>query len=235
LNPGPLALVGSGEYLPVMAKLEAELISGRGEKYVQIPTAAAQEGERSLNYWTELGISQANRLGVTPVPLIVRDRTEADDETLVEQLDGAGLIYFSGGNPHYLADTLRDTKLWHGIHQAWQNGAALAGCSAGAMAIANHIPALRNISKKSTDGLGVLPNIRVLPHFDRMFARFGATVLHRVNEPEGIIVVGIDEETALVGGPLDWEVKGRQSVWIFVAGEKYQFRPGQNVSFTDFS
>jgi len=234
LNPGPLALVGSGEYLPVMAAIEAELISGRGEKYIQIPTAAAPEGERTLNYWTELGINQANRIGVTAVPLLVRNRTEAENEDLISQLEGAGLIYLSGGNPHFLAETLRETKLWAGIYQAWQNGAALAGCSAGAMAIANHIPALRNISKQSTDGLGVLPNIRVLPHFDRMFARIGASVLHRLNEPDGIIVVGIDEETALVGGPIEWEVKGQRSVSIFKSGEKYQFSSGQKVNFSDF-
>jgi cyanophycinase len=48
LGPGPLALVGSGEYLPVMTDVEGMLISGRPPKYVQLPTAAAPEGERSL-------------------------------------------------------------------------------------------------------------------------------------------------------------------------------------------
>ena len=75
--PGPLALVGSGEYLPVMTGVEGMLIEGRPARYVQIPTAAAPEGERSLRRWLDLGAEQAGRLGVEQVPVVVRDRREA--------------------------------------------------------------------------------------------------------------------------------------------------------------
>ena len=43
LTAGPLALIGSGEYLPVMLDIERDLIRGRPPRYVQIPTAAAPE------------------------------------------------------------------------------------------------------------------------------------------------------------------------------------------------
>lgn len=225
MKPGPIALVGSGEYLPVMAQIEANLISGRGDKYVQIPTAAAQEGERSLNYWRDLGIAQAQRIGVQPVPLLITDRMKADDDEYVKQIEGAGLIYFSGGNPHYLANTLRDTKLWQAIHQAWLSGAALAGCSAGAMAIANHIPELRSFSKTTTPGFALLPNVRVLPHFDRMFMN----IVSRIKHDKGLTILGIDENTALVGGLDEWEVQGVGSVWVFFDGGKIQYKSGQKV------
>lgn len=225
MNQGPIALVGSGEYLPVMAEIEKNLISGRGNKYVQIPTAAAEEGERSLNYWRDLGIAQATRLGVEPVPLLITDRTSANDDNLVKQIEGAGLIYMSGGNPHYLANTLRETRVWQAIYDAWLNGAALAGCSAGAMAIANHIPELRTFSKSTTSGLGILPHVRVLPHFDRMFMN----ILGRLKHDKEIVVLGIDENTALVGGLDEWEVQGLGSVWVFFEGEKEQFKAGQKL------
>ena len=225
MKPGPIALVGSGEYLPVMAQIEANLISGRGNKYVQIPTAAAQEGERSLNYWRDLGIAQAQRIGVQPVPLLITDRVKADDDEYVKQIEGAGLIYFSGGNPHYLANTLRDTKLWQAIHQAWLSGAALAGCSAGAMAIANHIPELRSFSRTTTPGFALLPNVRVLPHFDRMFMN----IVSRIKHDKDLTILGIDENTALVGGLDEWEVQGVGSVWVFFGGEKTQYKSGEKV------
>ena len=63
-GPGPLALVGSGEYLAVMAGVEGALIEGRPRRYVQIPTAAAPEGPARLQYWLDLGAAQAERLGV---------------------------------------------------------------------------------------------------------------------------------------------------------------------------
>ena len=139
----------------------------------------------------------------------------------------AGLIYLSGGNPTFLANTLRDTLLWKEIESAWRDGAALAGCSAGAMALADHIPALRLPTHTATSGLGLLPHIRVLPHFDRMFARIPDFMTRFMKVPSGVSVVGIDEDTAIVGGPFEWEVQGRQSAWLFVDGHRKEFGPGQ--------
>ena len=228
-QPGPIALVGSGEYLPVMQNIESALIDGRNPIYVQLPTAAAPEGDESLRRWIELGKKQAERIGVTQVPVVVRDHNDANDPHFADLVNGAGLIYLSGGNPHFLADTLRGSLVFNAIHEAWQSGAALAGCSAGAMAIADHIPALRLHSPRETRGLGVLPHIRVLPHFDKMFGWIPDLAMRMLNVPEGVHVVGIDEETALVGGPYEWEVQGRQSVWLLHDGHREQFSAGQKI------
>ena len=227
--PGPIALVGSGEYLPVMQDVEAALIQNRNPKYVQIPTAAAPEGEKSLEYWIELGKQQAKRLGVEAVSVVAHNRADADSQTLAEQVSDAGLIYLSGGNPSFLANTLRETVLWQAIKQAWENGAALAGCSAGAMALADHIPGLHLPTHEPTRGLGLLPHIRVLPHFDRMFARIPDFFARFMNVPEGVHVVGIDEDTAIVGGPFEWEVQGRQSAWLLVDGHRVEYKPGSTI------
>jgi cyanophycinase len=125
-GPGPLALVGSGEYLAVMAGVEGALIEGRPPRYVQIPTAAAAEGADRLRYWLDLGAAQAERLGVEQVPVVIRDRDEAGSADLAALIDGAGLIYLSGGNPQFLARTLRGTRVWAAIEAAWRSGAALA-------------------------------------------------------------------------------------------------------------
>lgn len=228
-TPGPIALVGSGEYLPVMQQIEADLIAGRNPKYVQIPTAAAPEGEKSLNYWVDLGIRQAERLGVEAVPIIAQSRLDAQSPELARKVDDAGLIYLSGGNPSFLANTLRDTLLWRAIDSAWRNGAALAGCSAGAMALADHIPGLRLTAHSPTQGLGTLPHIRVLPHFDRMFSHVPDFFARFMNVPAGVTVVGIDEDTAIVGGPYEWEVQGRQSAWLFVEGHRVEFPTGSKL------
>jgi len=228
-TPGPIALVGSGEYLPVMQQVEADLIAGRSPKYVQIPTAAAPEGEKSVNYWVDLGIRQAERMGVEAVPVVAHSRMDADSPELARKVDNAGLIYLSGGNPSFLANTLRDTLLWKAIDSAWRNGAALAGCSAGAMALADHIPGLRLTSHSPTQGLGTLPHIRVLPHFDRMFSHVPDFFARFMNVPAGVTVVGIDEDTAIVGGPYEWEVQGRQSAWLFVEGHRVEFPTGSKL------
>jgi len=229
MSPGPIALVGSGEYLPIMQEIEANLIAGRNPKYVQIPTAAAPEGEASLSKWINLGKAQADRIGVEAVSVVAHDRNDADDPRIAEQVRGAGLIYLSGGNPSFLANTLRDTLLWREIEAAWRDGAALAGCSAGAMALADHIPTLRLPTHTATSGFGLLPHIRVLPHFDKMFARIPDFMTRFMKVPYGVSVVGIDEDTAIVGGPVEWEVKGRQSAWLFVDGHRVEYGHGQTL------
>jgi cyanophycinase-like exopeptidase len=212
-----------------MQDVEAKLIAGRNPKYVQIPTAAAPEGETSLSRWINLGKAQAERIGVEAISVIAHDRNDANDPRLADLVRDAGLIYLSGGNPTFLANTLRETLLWNEIESAWRDGAALAGCSAGAMALADHIPALRLPTHTATSGLGLLPHIRVLPHFDRMFARIPDFMTRFMKVPDGVSVVGIDEDTAIVGGPFEWEVQGRQSAWLFVDGHRKEFKPGQTL------
>lgn len=230
VSPGPIALVGSGEYLPVMMEIERSLLAGRAPKYVQIPTAAAPEGPEVLARWTRLGAEQAERLGVEAAPLLVHDRADANDPAIAEQVRGAGLVYMSGGSPAHLAGALRDSAVWAEVLAAWQAGAALAGCSAGAMAMTSWVPHVRALHRPVDPGLGLLPHLRVIPHFDKMIG-WAPDLLTRVllHAPEGVTVVGIDEETALVGGPQEWEVQGRQSVWTLGHGSRVEHPAGSAV------
>ena len=234
MSPGPLALVGSGEYLPVMAEVEALLLEGRAPRYVQLPTAAAPEGERSLKRWLDLGAAQADRLGVEQVPVVVRDHEEADSPELAALVDGAGLIYLSGGNPAYLAKTLRGTRVWAAIVAAWQSGSALAGCSAGAMALTGWVPSMRDLDRDPDPGLQIVPSLRILPHFDKMLG-WAPDMLTRavLRAPAGTTVIGIDEQTAIVdltGAGLSWHVHGRQQAWVLADGPRRGFAPGSTLA-----
>jgi cyanophycinase-like exopeptidase len=234
-QPGPLALVGSGEYLPVMTGVEGALIKGRPRRYVQIPTAAAPEGPQRLQYWLDLGAAQAERLGVEQVPVVVRDREEAGSEDLAALVRGAGLVYLSGGDPLYLARTLRGTRVWTAVEAAWRSGAALAGCSAGAIALTGWVPAIRARARDQAPGrldpgLGVLPHLRVLPHFDRLASR-APELVTRATEglSPGATAIGIDEDTAIVdlaGRGHSWQVHGRQQAWVLGDGARRGFPAG---------
>ena len=225
-----MALVGSGEYLEVMAGVEAALLAGRPPRYVQIPTAAAPEGEGSLDRWVALGRLQAERLGVEAVPLVVRDREQADDPELAAQVEGAGLVYLSGGSPPYCAATLRGTRVWAAVLEAWHGGAALAGCSAGAMALTSWVPDLRHPTRAADPGLGVLPRVRVIPHFDRFLGWMPDLVTRYVSRaPDGTAVVGVDEDTAVVWDGAAWTVRGRQSAWLLTSTGREGFADGATV------
>ena len=71
-----------------------------------------------------------DRIDEPAVPVPILSRADADDPALVSLLDGAGLVYLSGGNPGYLAETLRGTLAWQRIVELWSSGMSVAGCSA---------------------------------------------------------------------------------------------------------
>jgi cyanophycinase len=210
---GPIALVGSGEFLPVMEAIDAALLAGRAPRAVFLPTASAPEGQERVGYWLRLGTEHYGRLGVEPVPLAVLDRRDADDPANAAVVAGAGLIYLSGGNPGYLADTLRGTAVLSAVLTAWQGGAALAGCSAGACALTALAGDTRTGATRP--GLAVVPDLVVLPHFDQIEQwRRGIVDRTLAELASGQTLVGIDEETALISGEGGWRVDGRHNVWV---------------------
>ena len=234
---GSLALVGSGEYLPAMRDFESSLLSD-GEKrgkepiYIQIPTAAGQESDARLNYWRDLGKAQADALGVKSHFLPIFDRDAAFNNEFVELIENSALMYMSGGDPHYLATTLIDTPVWSAIVENWSSGASLAGCSAGAMVMSSHIPNFRFTSKEPTVGLGLIPDIRVIPHFNKFFKwipESAAKVL--LSAPEGSILIGVDELTALVkrSGEESWVVHGEARVHILKGLPQQQLSNGEEL------
>jgi cyanophycinase len=235
--PGSIALVGSGEFLPIMADFEKSLINdgvknNKQPTYVQIPTAAGQESPDRLKYWEELGKRQAELLQIEQRFLPIFNRADAEKEEFAEQIKDAALIYMSGGDPHYLANSLIDTPVWNAIYTNWHTGASLAGCSAGAMAMCTEIPNFRFTKREPTPGLNILPNLRVIPHFDKFFKWIpdsAAKVL--MHAPANSILLGIDELTALVrrSNETHWIVQGEAKVHILQGAPKQELLHGDEL------
>ena len=236
---GSLALVGSGEYLPAMATFEKSLLddgikNGKRPIYVQIPTAAGQESADRLEYWKQLGKTQADRLGVDSIFLPIFTREDANNPDFVSLIHNSALIYMSGGDPHYLAETLMGTALWSAIQENWRTGTSLAGCSAGAMVLSSHIPNFRLLKKAPTAGLNLLPEIRVIPHFNKFFRwipESAAKVLLHV--PDDSILIGVDELTAIVkrSGDDHWVVVGEAKVHVLKGMPDQQLVDGEVITF----
>lgn len=220
---GRVALVGSGEYLPEMSKFESELLQkGGSDLFIQIPTAAGRESSSRLTYWQELGKSQAERIGAKQIFLPVFTREDALRQDLAELIEGAGLIYLSGGDPHYLASTLIDTPIYDAIIRNWQAGSSLAGCSAGAMVLGPDIPHFRKLKDEGDPGFGVVPHIRTIPHFNKFFRWIPEAAAQRfMKAPEDICIVGIDEFTAIYTDDLN--------SWSVIGEGKMHLLKGQNV------
>ena len=228
-----MALVGSGEFLPGMVDVDRWLLAGRAPRVAIIPTASGEEGDASIDRWIDLGVRHYEAMGCEPVPVRVVDRDDADSEALASLIDGVGLVYLSGGNPGYLARTLRGTAVLRAIESAWRAGAALAGCSAGAVALTASAVDVRRAGMPFEDAFGLVPGLSVIPHFDRM-SGWDPGFLERARSRTrpNMLLVGIDENTALVGGPQTWTAMGAGTVTAFHPDASRVLRAGETLLLT---
>jgi cyanophycinase len=231
---GLIALVGSGEYLPVMEDVDRYLLenlklTGRHARVVCLPTAAGKEGEQSVNRWSNMGIQHFNKLGADVQALPIINRASADDVQYESILENADLIYFSGGDPGYLYETLKDTCAWYAANRAWARGAIYAGCSAGAMILANRMPSFRLAGTQP--GFGIVPAEFLVPHFDAIPAIWKPVVFALQKQlKNGQYMIGVDEDTALVGSlGGEWKAMGKSKVHVYSKDQKRSYKNGDVV------
>jgi cyanophycinase len=234
---GLIALLGSGEYLPVMNDIDAYLLAncgagGRKPRVVCLPTAAGREGNASVSRWSNMGVEHFTRLGadVRAVPVI--DAESANDLDHAAAVEEADVAYFSGGNPAYLHQTMQGSLVWKSAQKVWERGGVYAGCSAGAMILAKEIPDFRAMGLRSISAFGLIPAAFVMPHFDAI-PLFGkplvATLRKRLKDGETMI--GISENTAIVGRlGGEWTVMGKSHAHVFTRDESRQYAAGEKFT-----
>lgn len=228
---GPIALVGSGEFLPAMNETDAALLAATGRRRPRVailPTASWPDGEEVFRRWASMGTEHFAALGAEVEPVLVRDRFDADDGAHVQAIGEADLIYLSGGKPGHLTDVLLGSPVGEALLAANRRGATLAGCSAGAMTLAARHWDFRRRRLlwpvRWRDGLGLVPGATVIPHYDAFPEAFAAMIV--LQAPRGIATLGIDEGTALVGRDGAWQVEGRGRVTVWRGRSRQRFRCG---------
>ena len=232
---GLIALVGSGEYLETMEAVDRRLLAqvrvAPPAKVVCVPAAAGAEGEASVARWMRMGVEHFTRLGTYAQAARIIDRASADDPHWAALIEAADLIYFSGGDPLYLYQTLTGTRAWAAVETAWTRGATYAGCSAGAMVLGAYVPAVRSPDFRPYPAFNRVAHAFIMPHFDQLETfRPGATAAIQSHLAEGEFMLGIDENTALVGRPdAEWEVLGASRVSLFTHQAKRVYLAGQRL------
>ena len=232
---GLIALVGSGEYLAVMDNVDRHLLdslnlNGRKPRVVCLPTAAGREGDASVNRWSSMGIEHFRELGAEVSALRIIDRASADDVQWESLFEEADLVYFSGGDPGYLHQTLNGSRAWRAARRAWERGAVYAGCSAGAMILAKRMPSFRLAGTQA--GFGLVPAMFIVPHFDAIPGIWKPIVFALQKQlKKGERMIGVDENTALVGRlGGEWSVMGQGKVHIFTREGHMTFTNGQTLA-----
>jgi cyanophycinase len=207
-----------------------ELAGGLNAPLRIIPTAAAPDynhhhaGANGVFWFRGLGASN-----VVSLPLI--DKASADDEEVVKALRSAKLVYMLGGFTHYLGQTLKDSLAWNAAMDAYQNGAVIAGSSAGAMVMCQFY--YDPNSGDVFEGLNLVPNSIVLPHHDTFGKRWAPRL---TKEMPNVTLIGIDEETGMIddGENDTWTVHGGGRVTLYRKGQVETYKAGKTFSIMSF-
>ena len=211
---GPLALVGGAEWREGCTFDRTLLAESGGDEVLILPTASAYEHPERAVTWAEHWFAG---LGAKARGLMVLSRPDAEDEANVAAIREARFIYLSGGSPLHLRSVLKDSAAWDALCAAWQDGAVLAGSSAGAMALCD--PMVDPRGGAFTLGLGLLAQVAIIPHHNTWSTEKAKRTITLA--APGVPVVAIDERTALMrGGDGEWSVDGAGSVIVFVDGHE---------------
>lgn len=211
---GYLVLEGGAEFGGRMRDPDLraiELAGGFDAPIRIIPTAAAPDnnhqraGNNGIRWFQSLGAKD-----VTSVSLLSKIR--AEDKNIAQTLREAKLIYILGGFTHYLGQTLKGSLAWDAVLEAYQNGAVIAGSSAGAMVMCQfyYDPS----GKRVHEGLNLLPNSIFLPHHNTFGKNWVPQLLKK--HPKATLI-GIDEQSGMIndGENNAWNVYGRGVVTLY--------------------
>ncbi|HEX8967303.1 MAG TPA: Type 1 glutamine amidotransferase-like domain-containing protein [Chloroflexota bacterium] len=230
MTTGFLALVGGDEFTPGNEAHDRLLVEhrGPGRAYV-VPTAAARQRP-------DLAVATAQQwfkgLGLDVVELPVLKRTDAASATNVKLAEQGGLFYLTGGDPGLVVDVLRDSAVWRAIVAAWWRGAALAGSSAGAMALGEWTLIRKaypgHAERRYKPALDLVRRVAVAPHFETFGHRWVDSVL-REPPAEDVVIVGIDERSATVWDGRAWTAHGPGRITVVTRRDRLVYQSGASV------
>jgi cyanophycinase-like exopeptidase len=256
INPGPIALFGSGETAPAGRRVHSALFE-RLDSPISVAVMETPAGFQPNSAWVAGRLAEfveeslANfHPRVTVVPARRRDGNHStDDPKLNAPLLDANYIFMGPGSPTYAARHLADTWAWHVIVARQRRGLALALASAAAIAVGTHALPVYEIYKAGADlfwtsGLDLFRpyglELVVVTHWDNRDggenldtrrAFMGVERMARLESmlPPSATMLGIDEHTAAI---LDFavgsvEVTGLGTVTVCRRGEEEVFGDGE--------
>jgi len=191
-----------------------KLSGGDDARILVIPTASlvAETGPDYMELFESFGARAVN--------MPVEHREQCFDDALLDKLERATGIFITGGNQLRLSTILGGTPVARAIRRRNAEGLPLAGTSAGAAIMAEHMiaggrsgPSPRESGVELAPGLGLTNRAIIDQHFSQR-GRMGR-LLAALSFNPFVCGLGIDENTAgFIGPDGEMEVMGRGTITV---------------------
>jgi cyanophycinase len=227
---GTLFIVGGGPQPPALVQQFVDLAGGRGRAHIVVFGMASEDGEKA----GEEMAADLRALGADAKNVWV-NHAQANTDSVARLLDGATGVWFVGGDQAKLTAALRGTKTESAMHARYEQGAVIAGTSAGAAVMSSimitgderHPGGARpdtstgfmTIARNNIvvdSGFAFVRNVVIDQHFLRRKRHNRLISVALEHAPH--LAAGIDESTALIVRPDGtWRVVGESVVTIYDA------------------
>ena len=218
LARGFIIPIGGGEDRAKDMQIHRKFVelSGDGKADIIVIPTASQLDETGPDYnriFSELGAGKVEYLPIT-------QRADCDNPAFADMLDRATGIFMTGGNQLRLSTILGGTLVAQRIRRRNAAGVPVAGTSAGASIMSEHMIAGGNSNAAPAEGninlapgLGLTNAVIIDQHFTQR-NRLGRLLTASSYNPF-LIGLGIDEDTAAFIGPDNvFEVVGSGTVTV---------------------
>ncbi|WP_439584557.1 cyanophycinase [Dyadobacter bucti] len=240
---GTLFIIGGGERPPALMKELVAVSNLHAGDYVAVLPMSGASPDTSFHYFkADLKPVCNNQI----VNLNFKS-SEVNNKLRLDSLEKAKLIFITGGDQERFMDVVLNTPVYDAIHRAYQNGATIAGTSAGAAVMSKFMitgnelvgdTTLKSTFRKIVDknleikpGLGLMPNVIVDQHFI-VRSRYNRLLSAIARFPE-LICVGIDEETAIIVTGNKVRVAGNSQVVVIAKPEDLKITDNGLIKMKD--
>lgn len=206
-SSGKLFIIGGGNRTDEMMNELIDLAEIRSDGYAYVLPMASATPDSAI-IWTKedfdaVGFKKVSGFnflnGITP------------PAAQLDSLRNAKLIYISGGDQQRFMSVVLKTPVMEALHQAYRNGAVIAGTSAGAAVMSKNMitgnqkkhpdtetgfVTIESDNVEITEGLGFLTDVIIDQHFIKR-QRLNRLVAASIENPDKLCV-GIDESTAII-------------------------------------
>ena len=204
---GSLFIIGGGTRSPELIKSLVKTASMKANDYIIVLPMATAEPEASFDAISKQ-LAQASKNAIGSLNF---NSGNVNDKKWLDSLSGARLIYIVGGDQTKFMKVVVNTPVYQAIHKAYQNGATVAGTSAGAAVMSKQMitgTQLKDTVYKETfnklwteniefeEGLGLLDSAIIDQHFLKR-SRLTASSLHWRLIPN-MIALGLMKERQLL-------------------------------------
>ena len=232
---GKLFIIGGGHRPPSLMKALVAASALKQEDYVVVLPMSSASPDTGYYYF------KADLESVCTNPIVNFNFTgeKVNDKNWLDSLIKAKLIFITGGDQDRFMKTVLNTPVYKAIHTAYQNGATIAGTSAGAAVMSQHMitgneltdTTYRATFRKVVDdnieikpGLGLLSTAVIDQHFI-VRSRYNRLLSALAKFPT-LTCIGIDEETAIIVHGNNVEVAGLGQVVVMRKPEQLTITPG---------